>query len=67
MITAASVELRAGPRLPLAGATDRLAVPAPTPRRMSPVTLPDGVTFVRDDFKAPIDSSISTFGSIRWR
>lgn len=28
----------------------------PSPRRMSPVALPDGVTFVRDDLKAPADS-----------
>ena len=28
----------------------------PSPRRMSPVTLPDGVTFIRDDYKAPADS-----------
>ena len=28
----------------------------PTFRRMSPVPLPDGVTFIRDDYKAPADS-----------
>lgn len=28
----------------------------PTARRMSAVTHPDGVTFIRDDFKAPADS-----------
>jgi len=28
----------------------------PTLRRMSPVPLPDGVTFIRDDYKAPGDS-----------
>lgn len=33
-----------------------LARAEPTPRRMSPVTGPDGVTFVRDDYKAPADS-----------
>ena len=42
--------------VPLAEAADRLAAAEPTPRRMSQVTHPDGVTFVRDDFKAPIDS-----------
>jgi UDP-N-acetylmuramoyl-tripeptide--D-alanyl-D-alanine ligase len=29
---------------------------APTHRRMSPVSHPDGVTFIRDDWKAPADS-----------
>ena len=28
----------------------------PRSRRMSPVLLPDGVTFIRDDYKAPADS-----------
>lgn len=28
----------------------------PTFRRMSPVELPQGVTFIRDDYKAPVDS-----------
>jgi UDP-N-acetylmuramoyl-tripeptide--D-alanyl-D-alanine ligase len=34
----------------------RLASTPPTVRRMSPVIHPDGVTFIRDDWKAPADS-----------
>jgi UDP-N-acetylmuramoyl-tripeptide--D-alanyl-D-alanine ligase len=33
-----------------------LASSGPTFRRMSPVAHPDGVTFIRDDWKAPLDS-----------
>jgi UDP-N-acetylmuramyl pentapeptide synthase len=33
-----------------------LASVGPTFRRMSPVAHPDGVTFIRDDWKAPLDS-----------
>jgi UDP-N-acetylmuramoyl-tripeptide--D-alanyl-D-alanine ligase len=33
-----------------------LASAGPTFRRMSPVAHPDGVTFIRDDWKAPLDS-----------
>ena len=39
----------------------RLAVVGPLPRRMSVVELPDGVTFVRDDFKATSDSIPEAF------
>ncbi len=42
--------------LPLREAAAVLATAAPTPRRMTVVSTPDGVTFVRDDFKAPADS-----------
>jgi UDP-N-acetylmuramoyl-tripeptide--D-alanyl-D-alanine ligase len=42
--------------LTLAQAASALETAAPTPRRMSTVTHPDGVDFVRDDFKAPADS-----------
>ena len=37
-------------------AAEALASVGPTFRRMSPVTHPDGVTFIRDDWKAPLDS-----------
>ena len=42
--------------LTLEQAVAALEAAEPTPRRMSPVTHPDGVTFIRDDFKAPADS-----------
>ena len=42
--------------LSLDEAVSALEGAAPTLRRMSPVVLPDGVTFVRDDYKAPADS-----------
>lgn len=42
--------------LPLVQAAAALETAEPTPRRMSAVTHPDGVTFIRDDFKAPADS-----------
>jgi UDP-N-acetylmuramyl pentapeptide synthase len=42
--------------IPLRTAVDRLATASPTSRRMSPVFLESGVTFIRDDFKAPYDS-----------
>lgn len=42
--------------LTLDEAASALEQAEPSPRRMSPVTLPDGVTFVRDDLKAPADS-----------
>jgi UDP-N-acetylmuramoyl-tripeptide--D-alanyl-D-alanine ligase len=42
--------------LSLDQAAAALAVAVPTPRRMSPVEHPDGVTFIRDDFKAPVDA-----------
>ncbi len=42
--------------VPLDTVVTALAEAEPTPRRMSVVTHPDGVTFVRDDFKAPADS-----------
>ena len=37
-------------------ACDALMAATPTFRRMSPVVHPDGVTFIRDDWKAPLDS-----------
>lgn len=37
-------------------AVRRLERIEPLARRMSPVTLADGITFIRDDFKAPSDS-----------
>jgi UDP-N-acetylmuramoyl-tripeptide--D-alanyl-D-alanine ligase len=42
--------------LPLPEAAAALEGAEPTPRRMTPVAHPDGVTFIRDDFKAPADS-----------
>jgi UDP-N-acetylmuramoyl-tripeptide--D-alanyl-D-alanine ligase len=42
--------------LTLAQAAAALEAAEPTPRRMSPVAHPDGITFIRDDFKAPADS-----------
>jgi UDP-N-acetylmuramoyl-tripeptide--D-alanyl-D-alanine ligase len=42
--------------VPLATAIDRLALLPPTARRMSPVFLESGATFLRDDFKATNDS-----------
>jgi UDP-N-acetylmuramoyl-tripeptide--D-alanyl-D-alanine ligase len=42
--------------LSLAEGATALAAADPTPRRMSVQAHPDGVTFVRDDFKAPVDS-----------
>jgi UDP-N-acetylmuramyl pentapeptide synthase len=42
--------------LPLDQCAAALSTAEPTPRRMSPITHPDGVTFIRDDFKAPADS-----------
>jgi UDP-N-acetylmuramoyl-tripeptide--D-alanyl-D-alanine ligase len=42
--------------LPLPQAVAALETAEPTPRRMSAETHPDGVTFIRDDFKAPADS-----------
>jgi UDP-N-acetylmuramoyl-tripeptide--D-alanyl-D-alanine ligase len=42
--------------LSLTEAAAALAAAEPTPRRMSVHDQPDGVTFVRDDFKAPVDS-----------
>lgn len=41
--------------LTLTECVDALETAAPTPRRMSVALHPDGVTFVRDDFKAPAD------------
>lgn len=42
--------------LPLPQAVAALETAEPTPRRMSAETHPDGVIFIRDDFKAPADS-----------
>lgn len=42
--------------LNLEEAASALETVEPHFRRMSPVTLPDGVTFIRDDYKAPADS-----------
>jgi UDP-N-acetylmuramoyl-tripeptide--D-alanyl-D-alanine ligase len=42
--------------LSLDEAAAALALAEPTPQRMVPVTGSDGVTFIRDDFKAPADS-----------
>jgi UDP-N-acetylmuramoyl-tripeptide--D-alanyl-D-alanine ligase len=42
--------------LPLQGAVAALESAPPTLRRMTSVRHPDGVTFIRDDFKAPVDS-----------
>ena len=42
--------------VPLDAIASRLATAEPPSRRMTATTLPDGVTFVRDDFKAPSDS-----------
>lgn len=48
-------------------ALDRVARLAPTPGRMQPVALDNGVTFLRDDFKSPIESihpALDTLGQI---
>jgi len=45
----------------LADCSEVLAATPPTFRRMSPVRHPDGVTFVRDDWKAPADSFPEVF------
>lgn len=42
--------------LPVELAVRRLELIEPPARRMDPVVLPDRVTFIRDDFKAPSDS-----------
>lgn len=42
--------------VPLDEAAAVLGATEPTFRRMSPVVLPDGITFIRDDYKAPADS-----------
>ena len=42
--------------IPLNTAITRLAAAPPTPRRMNPVFLESGLTFIRDDFKATNDS-----------
>jgi UDP-N-acetylmuramyl pentapeptide synthase len=42
-----------------------LASAEPTSRRMSPVSHPDGVTFIRDDWKAPADSLPETLSFMR--
>jgi UDP-N-acetylmuramyl pentapeptide synthase len=42
--------------VPIKTAIGRLAEVAPTHRRMSSVSLENGVTFIRDDFKATFDS-----------
>jgi UDP-N-acetylmuramyl pentapeptide synthase len=42
--------------VPVEAAVRRLERVEPPARRMSAVSLPDGVTFIRDDFKAPSDS-----------
>jgi UDP-N-acetylmuramoyl-tripeptide--D-alanyl-D-alanine ligase len=42
--------------IPLRTAIERLAEAPPTSRRMSPVSLEAGITFIRDDFKATNDS-----------
>jgi UDP-N-acetylmuramoyl-tripeptide--D-alanyl-D-alanine ligase len=44
--------------VPIESGIQRLGQVDPLPRRMSSVTLPDGITFIRDDFKAPSDSMI---------
>jgi UDP-N-acetylmuramoyl-tripeptide--D-alanyl-D-alanine ligase len=42
-----------------------LASTEPTFRRMSPVSHPDGVTFIRDDWKAPADSIPETLAFMK--
>jgi len=42
--------------IPLREAIGRIAQLPPTPRRMSSVVTAAGITFIRDDFKAPSDS-----------
>lgn len=42
--------------VPIKTAIARLANVGPTSRRMSPVSLESGITFIRDDFKATFDS-----------
>jgi UDP-N-acetylmuramoyl-tripeptide--D-alanyl-D-alanine ligase len=51
--------------VPIEAAIERLAAAPPTPRRMSPVLLDSGVTFIRDDFKATNDSMPEVTGFIR--
>jgi aminoacyl-tRNA hydrolase len=40
--------------IPLAHAVEVVATVPPFPRRLTPVSSPDGVTFIRDDVKAPL-------------
>ncbi len=47
--------------VPIDEAIRRIGTVEPPSRRMSPVVLPDGVTFIRDDFKAPSDSLDEAF------
>lgn len=47
--------------VPIDEAIRRVGTVEPPSRRMSPVVLPDGVTFIRDDFKAPSDSLEEAF------
>ena len=42
--------------VPIGAAIRRLTEIPPLMRRMSALTVPDGITFIRDDFKAPSDS-----------
>lgn len=51
--------------LSLPDAATALEAAMPTPRRMTPVAHPDGITFMRDDFKAPADSIPEVLGFLR--
>ena len=51
--------------IPLAAAVEAVRAVPPFPGRMSPVPSPDGVTFVRDDVKAPLWSIALAFRFLR--
>jgi UDP-N-acetylmuramyl pentapeptide synthase len=52
VLAAIGVALEMG--IPLAAAARSVETVEPSERRMEPVTRPDGVTFIRDDVKAPL-------------
>jgi aminoacyl-tRNA hydrolase len=54
VLAALAVGLAMG--VPLAPAVQAVATVPPVPERMQPVSRPDGVTFIRDDWKAPLAS-----------
>lgn len=52
-------------RVPLARAIEAVSAVAPFPGRLSPITTPDGVTFIHDDVKAPVWSLGLAFGFMK--
>lgn len=51
--------------LSLEQAAAALEAAEPSPRRMAPAALPEGITFIRDDFKSPADSIPEVLGFLR--